>query len=372
MIQAGQQALFQSQNQQVLSIRQSELDYFHNFYGNFGTQSALVVGFSLNTLTNMVGYDAESETAQDIFYIFSTFTFIFAMHTLYNSIFIIVFAPNLALHGPLGSMVRAVDGMTTEQDQVFASFIGALISFTISTAMSFWIIMRERMALICGAMIVVGSGFWYHYCLRIFNRFKMHTAHGQTFEDEVIGKKSAKKKMKKARFAWGSDSKASNDKTESLTSSLLDDNFTDRDVVGNDMTTEPETNRVPHASLSVLSTLSEMHGVEGYMSYTLMHPMEGRQISGEKSLRRYFVLYDGELKHYNSYRDYQEHPERPTSNRPIMVSQFQVATSKRTRPYRIILTSLESDLAGFEFVLDTMEELHTWEHGFNAQCGVEM
>jgi hypothetical protein len=42
MIKAQQGSLLQNQNQQLLGIRQAELDYFNNFYNNFGTQGKLV------------------------------------------------------------------------------------------------------------------------------------------------------------------------------------------------------------------------------------------------------------------------------------------------------------------------------------------
>ena len=145
MIQAEQQALFQTQNQEVLRIRQAELDYYMNFYGNFGTQAALMVGFVLNTLTNLIPNIEtwHDQVFADLFFISTALSFIFGMHALLNSVFIVVFAPNLALHGPLGSMVRAVDGMTVEQNQVFFTFLVSMAMFAFSTAMCYYLIMRS-------------------------------------------------------------------------------------------------------------------------------------------------------------------------------------------------------------------------------------
>ena len=88
MIQAEQQALFQTQNQEVLRIRQAELDYYMNFYGNFGTQAALMVGFVLNTLTNLIPNIEtwHDQVFADLFFISTALSFIFGMHALLNNL----------------------------------------------------------------------------------------------------------------------------------------------------------------------------------------------------------------------------------------------------------------------------------------------
>ena len=54
MLKAEQSALVQEANQQLIAIRQAELDYFQNFYGIFGTQSALIAGFVVSALTGKI------------------------------------------------------------------------------------------------------------------------------------------------------------------------------------------------------------------------------------------------------------------------------------------------------------------------------
>lgn len=53
MYQAQTIALQQTANQQLVDIRQSELDYFTGFFSNFGTQAALLGGFVLSSYTNI-------------------------------------------------------------------------------------------------------------------------------------------------------------------------------------------------------------------------------------------------------------------------------------------------------------------------------
>lgn len=387
MIQAGQRALFQAQNKEVLSIRQSEMDYFHNFYSNFGTQSALIVGFCLNTLTQLVGQVGDSDVTKDIFFVFSALCFIFSMNCLVGSVFIVVFAPNLALHGPLGSMVRAVDGMLYEQDQIFLSFILALVSFTISTTMAYWILMDNTIATVCTALTVIAGGVWYHFCLRIYNRFKMHVNSEKAFEDD-ISKDYTSRKM---RFAWAGNSKKRKQQQQasSLKAPLIDKKTGDKSVgegasdtdwgkpAGGSQATREEVEDANEPafvpSLSMISNVSEMFGVEGYMTFRLIRAAatEDRRRSADGSQqRKYFVMFDGELNYYASYRAYHEHPEQAESSRPVMVSEYNVIVSTKVSPYVIVLQPLEEERASFEFQLDTIDELRAWQEGFMNQNAI--
>eukprot|EP01034_Spumella_vulgaris_P035571 gene35571-43861_t len=74
----------------LVSIRAAEIEYFSQFFSSFGTQSALVLGFISGSVSQV---------------------------------------PGLALRGPLGSMVRAVEGMIVEQEQVVFFFCLSIFSF---------------------------------------------------------------------------------------------------------------------------------------------------------------------------------------------------------------------------------------------------
>lgn len=50
MLRAEQLALIQEANQQLLAIRQQEMQYYVNTFSSFGTQGSLIAGFTLGTL----------------------------------------------------------------------------------------------------------------------------------------------------------------------------------------------------------------------------------------------------------------------------------------------------------------------------------
>jgi hypothetical protein len=55
MLKAGQAVVIQQANVNIVGIRSLEIAYFSNFFSSFGTQAALVVGFILNSVSQVPG-----------------------------------------------------------------------------------------------------------------------------------------------------------------------------------------------------------------------------------------------------------------------------------------------------------------------------
>ena len=82
-----------------------------------------------------------------------------------------VFGPGLAINGPLGSMARAAEGLSVEQEHVLASFIVMMMFFAATTVIIFWALMDIAAAFSSTIVMVIASYFWYSYCERIYLRF---------------------------------------------------------------------------------------------------------------------------------------------------------------------------------------------------------
>jgi hypothetical protein len=65
-----------------------------------------------------------------IYWITTAGTFCPSLHCVLVTSFLIVYGPNLAIRGPIGSMKRAIDMMVEEQTEVFVSFILTLAIFS--------------------------------------------------------------------------------------------------------------------------------------------------------------------------------------------------------------------------------------------------
>ena len=173
MNRANQEALFQQTNQQVLSIRQSEINYYLSLHVAFGTQAALIGGFTYGVFTqNTLNYAIPNvEYVADVYWILCAATIACSVHVILVTMLLQVLAQGLALNGPIGSMAIATEGMRIEQGQVTVSFTMMMIFFAISTVMSFWVSMRIQSATISTIIFIVAARYWYFYCERIYLRF---------------------------------------------------------------------------------------------------------------------------------------------------------------------------------------------------------
>lgn len=70
-------------------------------------------------------------------------------------------------------MVRAVNGMTEESSSVYVTFVVMMILFQSTCISTFFEIMDYGAAIVCFILMIIGSYYWYVYCLRIYNRFRV-------------------------------------------------------------------------------------------------------------------------------------------------------------------------------------------------------
>ena len=366
MIYAGQKALFQEQNQKVLDIRQAEMDYFIHFYSNIVTQITLVIGSVIGSASNIKEHD-DSYALSDIFYFSAALTFGFGMHVIICATFIVVTAPNLALHGPVGSMISAVDGMIAEKDHVFVSFCLCLCSWTFNQILMFWLLMTDQVAIVVTFVLVGFSSVWYSYTLRIYNRFKMHATTRQ-FDDDL--KFTSDKQDLKSSLATHKQNKFQFDRNGPTLKNANSSTFNKNILHTRVGETNSESSSNSAASVNTLfsnnQAISETK-VTGYMSFCI----KSMSRSQAKLQRKFFVL-DFKLKvivYYPSEHQYESDPSKPETPRPIKLSEYTLneVNSDQT-PYRILLKESSGMRGDIEFIIDTFEDLQKWNDSFRFCC----
>jgi hypothetical protein len=55
MLKAQQSAVIHNANVNMVSLRNAEIQYFSSFFSSFGTQSALIAGFVVNSVSQVPG-----------------------------------------------------------------------------------------------------------------------------------------------------------------------------------------------------------------------------------------------------------------------------------------------------------------------------
>ena len=60
-----------------------------------------------------------------------------------------------------------------EQEHILLVFVLMIFFLTVANIGMYGIMMDEMHAIVCSVFSVVGMVLWYHYALRIYNRFKV-------------------------------------------------------------------------------------------------------------------------------------------------------------------------------------------------------
>lgn len=169
----NQKQVVHQANITLVQIRNAEVAYFNSFFTTFGTQSAIIAGVICGVISQTPGLDDAqcAWTWTFIYFTASAMVLALACHILLCCIMISVFGQGLALRGPLGSMVQAIDGMVQEQHNIVALFCVCIFFFVVQEAGMFMIVMNQNWGLVCVFIVALSLGVTYHYALRIYNRF---------------------------------------------------------------------------------------------------------------------------------------------------------------------------------------------------------
>ena len=83
-----------------------------------------------------------------------------------------VFGQGLALRGPPGSMIKAINAFIYYQHHILFSFTMNIVFLGLSTIFQYYVFMTLLGAHICCVITILGMLVWHKYCLKVFNRFK--------------------------------------------------------------------------------------------------------------------------------------------------------------------------------------------------------
>jgi hypothetical protein len=363
MNQANQKQVIQEANMNLVQIRQYELEYFSTFFSNFGTQAALMIGFIAGSLSQVPG--TENPTNAPYFFVMlywvtSAACMATGMHALVCSVFLQVFGQGLALRGPVGSMVRAVEGMVAEQEHIFYAFVWTIFFFGLQAIGMYWLMMDQTSAIVTSILTAIGMVYWYRYSLRVYNRFswnknvKLDWNEEEDPEEElndlnpnalnmVQGGKSSKKKGggdgKNVSFANG----ASSDK---------------KSVKGDGGDSESD---------------GKLRGIDKFVAGSVglsggYLTIKGNGIFGRDPWeRKFFVIRGTLIYYYKDKRSFELEPQKPINLRPIELEGYTMIAGAVEPPYAITLAPIDPDdiRKAWKFRCDTLTEFNNWIEIFN-------
>ena len=132
--------------QQLLDIRQREIQYLTERFNAIGVQSSVIAGFVVTTLTALdpVTLEHEPDFSDSItlytFWLTSALSLSFCVHCIIGALLLATWGPGLSLRGPEGSVSRASYLMTKEKTHIEFAFVGSIVCFVIQVMTAFWIV----------------------------------------------------------------------------------------------------------------------------------------------------------------------------------------------------------------------------------------
>jgi hypothetical protein len=175
MYQANQQALNQTTNISLIDIRQTEINYFANFFASFGTQCFFLTAVLAGSVSQTPSYNCAENCSylwQYLYNISVSSCIAVTSIELLISVFVTIYAQGLAIRGKEGSMIDALHGMIAEQEKVVRCFCISVVLFQLQFIAMFFIVAEEFWGMVCAVLIASFSYYTYYSSLRIYNRFK--------------------------------------------------------------------------------------------------------------------------------------------------------------------------------------------------------
>eukprot|EP01031_Cornospumella_fuschlensis_P040688 gene40688-49610_t len=174
MFRADQQVVAQEANINLVNIRYMEIQYFTNFFGNFGTQCFILAGLIGGSISQVPQLNGDATCPYFFVILYNSNAaacVALATMSLLGSVFICVYGEGLAIRGPLGSLVKVIDGMVQEQRFAVNLFVGTMVTFVLQMVGMSWIMMDQANAIVSTVIILCWAFYTYHAALRIYNRF---------------------------------------------------------------------------------------------------------------------------------------------------------------------------------------------------------
>lgn len=344
MNQANQKALIQTANMDLINIRFIELSYFSVFFSSFGTQCAVLNGLITGSLSQVPGQQNPTGCWYGwivLYWISSAITLGASMHAIVCCLYLEVFGQGLGLRGPLGSMVRAVEGLVIEQQEILNTFLIAIFSFGFQCIGMYWIMMDWKSAIATTVITIVGIICWYRYALRLYNRFSW-----KAIKVEWRGEDQDESE---------NEDELDHDSSNPVKSAMHNSSKRKRQSKAKSASTRSEEETQALEDLSAEMGKKETPG--GYL--TLRSPT---MFGMDPWQRRYFVVRGRLIYYYKDKRSFQLDPVKPLNTRAIDLEGYTLIAGAREPPYSIALVPVDENdnRKAWKFRCDTLAEFQKW------------
>ena len=183
MLAADKLLLQSSIRQNSIALKEKEFNLHHGNFNAVGTQAAVLAGF---TVTAFIEFDCPPTTNRTIkflYYISSILSLSANVLCVANTTFLSVWGTGLAMRGPDGSMVRAVDGMYQLRRNVFLLFGVGMMALLVTAIFGSWILMDPEAAVASTLLLAYAIYLTFRSYSSITSMFHFNEDDAVNFDD---------------------------------------------------------------------------------------------------------------------------------------------------------------------------------------------
>tara|TARA_B110001452_G_scaffold109069_1_gene90503 strand:- start:194 stop:844 length:651 start_codon:yes stop_codon:yes gene_type:complete len=185
MLAADKLLLRANVKQNLVSLREKELNLFNANFSAVATQAALLAGFSMAFLEMSVHLNADDHhpVPRALLHIFATTSICANIFVVSLITFVSVWGSGKALRGKDGSMGQVVEGMNRERWLIFRCFGIGLNALLFGVASSTWLLMNPYVAAFATVMLLFTAYQLISNAMRIFSKFELKQGEVVRFND---------------------------------------------------------------------------------------------------------------------------------------------------------------------------------------------
>lgn len=185
MLAADKLLLRANVKQNLISLREKELNLFNANFSAVATQAALLAGFSMAFLEMSVHLNADDHhpVPRALLHVFATISISANIFVVSLITFVSVWGSGKALRGKDGSMGQVVEGMNRERWLIFRCFGVGLNALLFAVASSTWLLMNPYVAAFATVMLIATSYQLMSNAMRIFSKFELKHGEVVRFND---------------------------------------------------------------------------------------------------------------------------------------------------------------------------------------------
>eukprot|EP00928_Gymnodinium_smaydae_P066084 TRINITY_DN49136_c0_g1_i1.p1 TRINITY_DN49136_c0_g1~~TRINITY_DN49136_c0_g1_i1.p1 ORF type:complete len:243 (-),score=40.70 TRINITY_DN49136_c0_g1_i1:207-881(-) len=204
MLAADKLLLTTSIKKNATELKGKELNLHKGNFEAVGTQAALLAGFAVVMVVEFHMPEQANPFLQSIFYVFATVTLVANLRCVTMTTCITVMGTGLALRGPDGSMVRAVEEMYKQRAIVFRTFGIGIISCCLATISIAWIKMDLVPATICSGVLIWAIASFANLTRSYLEFFKFNEDETVSLDD-ILGADAVSKEALAKQLGLGSE-----------------------------------------------------------------------------------------------------------------------------------------------------------------------